>query len=182
MEVSDWTLKTLWPIKKSFLRLEVKTKPWWQDHTRWKGLKCQKVLEVQFVQGHVCCAFGKMWMINDLNQQVLHQQQHPHDAEMERRLSLQQQSQHQVSQLSNGGGGYQQLHTVHSSPNMLQTAVNSISQQPQPHSAPIVVQSPPGSMTNIFKTLRTPYLAVRNTQLTSNQYPKRIYHRNDSSL
>jgi len=74
-------------------------------------------------------------------QQVLHQQQHPHDAEMERRLSLQQQSQHQVSQLSNGGGGYQQLHTVHSSPNMLQTAVNSISQQP--HSAPIVVQSPP---------------------------------------
>ena len=103
-------------------------------------------------------------MINDLNQQVLHQQQHPHDAEMERRLSLQQQSQHQVSQLSNGGGGYQQLHTVHSSPNMLQTAVNSISQQP--HSAPIVVQSPPG-MTNIFKTLRTTGLAVRNTPLTN---------------
>ena len=118
-------------------------------------------------------------MINDLNQQVLHQQQHPHDAEMERRLSLQQQSQHQVSQLSNGGGGYQQLHTVHSSPNMLQTAVNSISQQPQPHSAPIVVQSPPG-MTNIFKTLRTPGLAVTNTQLTSDQFPKRIYLRNDS--
>ena len=46
-------------------------------------------------------------MINDLNPQALHQQQHPHDAEMERRLSLQQQSQHQVSQLSNGGGGYQ---------------------------------------------------------------------------
>ena len=113
-------------------------------------------------------------MINDLNQQVLHQQQHPHDAEMERRLSLQQQSQHQVSQLSNGGGGYQQLHTVHSSPNMLQTAVNSISQQP--HSAPIVVQSPPG-MTNIFKTLRTPGLAVRNTPLTN--IPKE-YLRNDS--
>ena len=118
-------------------------------------------------------------MINDLNPQALHQQQHPHDAEMERRLSLQQQSQHQVSQLSNGGGGYQQLHTVHSSPNMLQTAVNSISQQPQPHSAPIVVQSPPG-MTDIFKTLRTPGLAVTNTQLTSDQFPKRIYLRNDS--